>query len=81
MRPGATRSPQKGKKMTHRVKLLASEIQDLCVAALKRCPGLRGIKYATIKPYRGEKSWTWELHEVGPDAGQLALDDAKIEIN
>ncbi len=67
--------------MEARKRLTAKEIEALCLAALKTRPGLMDIQYVKIHHYLGPRSWTWELEEVGPDAGELALKDAMSEIN
>jgi hypothetical protein len=72
---------KKGQQAMQRKKLPAQEIEALCVAALKCCMGLHEVISAKIRPYRGEKSWTWELRSVDPEPPKLALEDAMPEIN
>ncbi len=56
------------------------EIEALCLEALRKRLGLHDISYVRVRPYSGPKSWTWELDEVGPDAGEKALADAIDEV-
>jgi hypothetical protein len=67
--------------MRERERLTAVEIEARCVAVLKKLPGLKRIRYARICPYKGSKSWTWEMYEAGPDIGEIAVRDAMPEIN
>jgi hypothetical protein len=67
--------------MRERERLTAVEIEARCVAVLKKLPGLKRIRYARIRPYKGSKSWTWEMYEAGPDIGEIAVRDAMPEIN
>jgi hypothetical protein len=66
--------------MEQRKRLKSAEIEALCVKALKTQNGLRQVSYANIRPYKGGKSWTWELYDAGPGAGPLALNDAKLAV-
>ena len=66
--------------MKERARRTAVEIEALCVAALKKLPGLKRVRYARIGR-SGSKTWTWELYDAGPDIGEIAVRDAMPEIN
>jgi hypothetical protein len=64
--------------MRGRERLTAVEIEARCVAALKKLPGLKSVRYARIRPCEGPKSWTWEMYEAGHNVGMGALKDAML---
>jgi hypothetical protein len=66
--------------MDQRSRLSAEEIEARCLASLQGQPWLRHIAHVKVRPYRGRKSWTWELAEVEPDVTRVALDFAMPEI-
>ena len=47
----------------------ASEIEALLLAELQKLPTLRDTQSATVRPYSGPKSWTWELDRIEPEVG------------
>jgi hypothetical protein len=51
--------------MTDRTSLPAKSIEALCVNVLKTQLGLRDVEYVKIRSYKGPKSWTWEISEMG----------------
>lgn len=69
-----------GMSVDKRVRLSAGEIEARCLASLQGQPWLRHIAQVKVQPYRGRKSWTWELAEVEPDVGRIELDFAMPEI-
>jgi hypothetical protein len=66
--------------MQQRKRLKSAEIEAFCVRVLQTQIGLKHVTYAKIRPYTGEKSWTWELCEAGPDVTQMTLDQAESVI-
>jgi hypothetical protein len=62
--------------MFDRQKRTKSELEYLCLTALKGRRELGHLEYVRLGPYRGQEGWTWDLVEVGPGVGPKAFDEA-----
>jgi hypothetical protein len=68
-------------KKKERERLSAAKIEARCVTRLKKMPSLKHIRYAKIRPHKGDKGWTWEMYEAGPNGASALAPDAISKIN
>jgi hypothetical protein len=52
-----------------RPRLAAAEIEEELLRELQKQLTLHDTQSATIRPYSGPKSWTWELDRIEPEVG------------
>ena len=69
--------------MSRRQKVSATEIERRCLETLQRSMGLRDTKSVGIRPYTGNKGFSWELDldKVEPKPGPIALAEAMPAIH
>jgi hypothetical protein len=62
--------------MSDRQERTKSELEYLCLVALRGRRGLGHLEYVKLRRRRGRGNWTWDLAEIGPDAGKDGMNEA-----